>query len=338
MRPDRRRPRRAAVRPGRTLPRARARPSSEGRRTRGQARSPPERMSRSASIAARSPLRPRRSRPFTVPSGTPVRSAISVCVRPLKYASSIASRWTLEMDVERRDDGVPVEPLLDLRPRVGQGQGVRERRLVVRELGRGPPAADRVDRPVMDDREQPRADRAARVDVPRGVPPSAQERFLDDVLGSRSVARDSKRNREGHRSVVFVQLSERPEVAVRESVHRVPIGPILIRPGHASSDDLRIAHRSLRRTAAHGSLSSIRGPRAVARRECIEVSSRLDWIVSGEFALNVRNGGRRPGIGTARAGRPGRRCFARWVAVSDRPSRGGRAHTPGSGSARRGRC
>ena len=115
-------------------------------------------------------------------------------------------------------------------------------------------AADRVDRPVMDDREQPRADRAARVDVPPGVPPRAQECLLDDVLGSRSVARDAIRNREGHRSVVLVESVKRPEITIREAVHGVSIGPVLIDSRGATQGDLGIAHWSVRGTAADGSI------------------------------------------------------------------------------------
>ena len=60
-------------------PRPPRRQAGEGVLSHGSSPSPPRGIS-----AARMPWRPSRSRPFTVPSGTPVRSAISVWVRPPK--------------------------------------------------------------------------------------------------------------------------------------------------------------------------------------------------------------------------------------------------------------
>ena len=62
--------------------------------------------------------------------------------------------------------------------------------LGVGQLGRRAAAADGVDRPVMDDRQQPRLHAAAALDVAGGVAPGAEKRVLDDILGKGGVGGD----------------------------------------------------------------------------------------------------------------------------------------------------
>ena len=79
----------------------------------------------------------------------------------------------------------------------------------------GAAAADGVDRPVVDDRQQPRLDAARALDVAGGIAPRAEERVLDDVLGEGGVGRDAVGDRVGHRSVSVVQV-----LAARRVHHR----------------------------------------------------------------------------------------------------------------------
>ena len=58
----------------------------------------------------------------------------------------------------RRPDRLAVETPRDLGPGVGQGQGRRQGGLGLGQLGGRAAAAERVDRPVVDDREEPRPD------------------------------------------------------------------------------------------------------------------------------------------------------------------------------------
>ena len=68
---------------------------------------------------------PRRTRVFTVPRGVCVRSAISCCVRPSKYASSRARRWSCGQLADRgAADRLPL-PARDARLQVVLRGGLR---------------------------------------------------------------------------------------------------------------------------------------------------------------------------------------------------------------------
>ena len=92
------------------------------------------------------------------------------------------------------------------------------------QLGRRPAAPDGVDRPVVDDRQQPRLHAAAPFDVAGGIPPRAQERVLDDVLGQGRVIRDAVGDRVGHRLVAVIQVLESIELSVGQTARARP-GP-----------------------------------------------------------------------------------------------------------------
>ena len=106
---------------------------------------------------------------------------------------------------------------------------------------------------MVDDREQPRLHAAATLDVPGGVPPRAQERVLDDILGEGRVIRDAVGDRVGHRLVAVVQLFECIKVPISDSHEHTPIG-IVARRRDAESERLGdVAHGVMRKGSADGS-------------------------------------------------------------------------------------
>ena len=111
----------------------------------------------------------------------------------------------------------------------GSGQRGGRRQLDIGQLGRRAAAADGVDRPVVDDRQQPRLHAAAALDVAGGIAPRAQEGVLDDVLGEGRVIRDAVGDRVGHRLVAVIQLLESIELPIGEAHEHGPIG--LVRGG-----------------------------------------------------------------------------------------------------------
>ena len=161
-------------------------------------------------------------------------------------------------------------------------------RLVVRAaLGVHRRAAQRVDRAVVDDPEDPGAHRAARAVVVRAGAPQVQERLLDDVLGApracrpsgrrasrprRSGARRSPRTR-AHRPAPSAGSGLRRRVRARPSARSfAPAAPLGSAIGRQVVKDLA-APRARRRAAC--------GPRGRARRgTAARRLWRLRWVRS----------------------------------------------------------
>ena len=87
-----------------------------------------------------------------------------------------------------------------------------------------PAPAHGVDRPVVDDAEQPRAHRAARAVVAAGGAPGRQERLLGDVLGRGPAAHHPVGQGEGAGAVALVDHGERVGVAAPHQLHQLLVG------------------------------------------------------------------------------------------------------------------
>ena len=139
-----------------------------------------------------------RRRVFTVPSGSPVRSAISLCVSPSKYASSMAARCSFgrfssapftrpsncclrhrAFEIQREDDGVFGELV------------------AARGCGIVPPQPR--DRAIARDHQQPAGQRAARSVELRRRAPELEEDILQDFLGCLRVAQNPNQDGREHR-------------------------------------------------------------------------------------------------------------------------------------------
>ena len=228
-----------------------------------------------ASIAARRPARPSRRRPLTVRAAhrcAPRSRSVKVAeVGELdRFALDLGDGRGAARNVSR--SGALTSPSVGQGKGRGAGFGIRSsvvgrRRRIASMAGGGRSTAATF--------ERSRARRCTERRCARrpGMLPGRRPQRP-------SVTGDSDTHREGHRSVVLIQPIKRPEIAVRESIHRFPIGPVSIGSGHDSRGDLGIAHRSLRRTVAHGSivargeLPGWRTPESVPTPEHVPVRAR----------------------------------------------------------------
>ena len=135
----------------------------------------------------------------------------------------MASRWTSDSAASAARTVSASRSRRHLGPDVGQLERGRRHVLALGQLGRRAASADRVDRAVMDDRQQPGLHAAAALDVAGGIPPRAEEGVLDDVLGEGRVIRDAVGDRVGHRLVSVVQLIESIELPVGDARQHGPI-------------------------------------------------------------------------------------------------------------------
>ena len=153
-------------------------------------------------------------------------------------------------------------------PRIAPRSPRRRRRALVVH-GR---AAQRVDRPVVDDAQHPGAHRSAGAVVAGPRPPHRQERVLHDVLGGAAGAHHAVGEREGSGRVALVDELERARVAATHELHQVLVGQrvqvaphrVVCGPGpladHRASRGTRAAPPGRRRAAC-----ARRGPAGCAR-------------------------------------------------------------------------
>src|SRR5438270_4423692 len=87
--------------------------------------------------------------------------------------------------------------------------------------------AQRVDAAVVNDPQDPRPDAAALALVAQATAPDRQKGLLRDVLGDRTVAHHSVRQREGGAAVPVVDRLEGAGVAIRDEVHELLVGETL---------------------------------------------------------------------------------------------------------------
>ena len=163
-------------------------------------------------------------RDFTVPSGSPRCSAISLWLSPLKYASSSTCRCGGGSPASARAD---VRALLARDERCGDVLAARAIRDVV-DVGAALRArllaAHEVDGAPVHERQQvARGPRPRGVEA-RGAAPEVEERLLHDVLGLRRVAHDAQRERVGRPPEEVVELRERALVAVRAARDEQDVG------------------------------------------------------------------------------------------------------------------
>ena len=177
----------------------------------------PHRSSSSSASASRASAL--RVRVFTVPSGIPSRSAISLWESPRQYASSMtgrscsgstsSARWTRQAvhDASASSDGIGLATgaVLELGDRLGRAaQAVRDR--------------------VPGDGVEPRrAATARRVVRARGAP-DRDEGLLRRVLGATAVAEAAQREPEHRARVAAVQLVERAAVAAGDAHDQLAVG------------------------------------------------------------------------------------------------------------------
>ena len=135
--------------------------------------------------------RPRRIRLLTVPSGAPGPLGDLTLGEPAEVGELERLALDVRERLQRRANGLGVQAGGHLGPDVGQGQRRRQGRLDVRQFGRRTAPPDRIDRAVVDDRQQPGLDAAAPFHVPGGIAPRPEEGVLNDVLGERGVIRDA---------------------------------------------------------------------------------------------------------------------------------------------------
>ena len=156
-----------------------------------------------------------RMRVLTVPSGSPVISAISEWVRPSKKAISRVLRcsrgsWT--------DDGAGALHQGIALSLVGEVEGRGEGDVV--DVDGGALAAERVDGAVARDDGEPAAEAAAGGGEAVGIAPDLHEDFLKDILGRGRVAQDTEGDgvdelrvavEEGGHGLLVARLDQREE-------------------------------------------------------------------------------------------------------------------------------
>src|SRR5205807_283702 len=86
------------------------------------------------------------------------------------------------------------------------------------------PAAQRVDRTVVDDAEQPRANASAVAVIARPAAPQRQTRLLHDVLREGAVGADPTGERERGVGMAVVDHLERSSVATTHELHQLLVG------------------------------------------------------------------------------------------------------------------
>ena len=171
--------------------------------------------------------RPRRMRPLIVPIGVSSIEAISVCVKPPKYASSITrhcsagsvvSAWRISCASSSRATSTSVRSRASKRS--SMPSSLARRRSWTTER-RSESIARLWTMP-----EHPRADRAAGAVVARAAAPQRQERLLDDVLGGRAAAAHAVGERERGAGVPLVDDLEGRRLAAADELHEVLVGEV----------------------------------------------------------------------------------------------------------------
>ena len=168
----------------------------------------------------------------------------------------MASRWTSDRTASALRTISASRFAATSAPDVGHPELRRRHVLAVGQLGRRAAPTDRVDGPVMDDREQPGLHAAASLDVAGGIAPRAQEGVLDDVLGEGRVIRDAVGDRVGHRLVAVVQLIQCVELPGRDPRQDRPIRVIGDGRDPQRERPAGLVHRMMRTSAAAGSLGA----------------------------------------------------------------------------------
>ena len=182
--------------------------------------------SRSSPSAARSFSSPSRIRPLTVPSGVSSISAISVCVKPPKYASSMTRSWSagsvvqrLRGPARRRRGGPPRRRCArraSKRSSMPSSLARRESWTVER---RSASIARLWTMPRIHVRTEPRCGVVARARAPQ-----RQERLLDDVVGRALAPAHAVGERVRGGAVAVVDHAERLGVAAARAVHELLVG------------------------------------------------------------------------------------------------------------------
>ena len=154
-----------------------------------------------------------RTQVFTVPSGWPMRSAISVCDSPSKYASSITWRWLGESfstaDFTRRALSELQNVLLHVAVQRGMVGLVEFQGIAFAAAGR----PQVVDGTIARHRQQPWPDRALlRIEAVNPIP-YAQESLLHQVFGDARIADHAQNQREGYAAVAIVKFGQSVRVA-----------------------------------------------------------------------------------------------------------------------------
>lgn len=101
------------------------------------------------------------------------------------------------------------------------GRRPAERLELERFVGASLLAADMIDRPPMNEREQPGGRLGALRVVAAGLPPRGQKRLLNRILGEGSVAEYSDREPESRPGVAFIELPEGALVPTRHQREQV---------------------------------------------------------------------------------------------------------------------
>ena len=167
-------------------------------------RDPPRGSARSRRIASS-------VRDFTVPSGSPVRSAICDCERPSKYIRSITSRCSsgsapsaVRTSRARRE----VDRCEHVVDRILHDAGPQSRRL----FGPAPLCllpSHGIDRPVVNGAHEPGADGPLVPVVAIRVPPDGEERLLHDLLRDLGLTDQPEGEGVGNGRVSAEELAER---------------------------------------------------------------------------------------------------------------------------------
>ncbi len=163
-------------------------------------------------------------RDFTVPRGSPRRSAISLWLRPLKYASSSTSRCGGEQVGQRAAHALPLLARDERGRHVVLAGARRDVVDVSPALRAGLLAPHEVDGAAVHEREQvARGPRARRIEA-RRTAPEIDEGLLHDVLGLARIAHDAQRQRVGGPAEEVVQLGERAFIPVRAARDEQDVG------------------------------------------------------------------------------------------------------------------